>query len=237
MPHLTLHIVEWELYPRRILIYLHEKGLLKSKHIAIVDQAPWLGTPLMRPVPSLELSRGRSIGPSVAIIEYFEDICDNPQEEWQKELAAMAKPSMRGTNLLKRAEMRGVYAIIEEASVLFNFASLRGSRRHAPVNPTNSAVANMALGLSKRSLSGIQDYYSKRFRDNFDDHDYGRDINIADIALFSLVEYAKELYGQNLVAGLLNLKRFYMAFDQRESAKRPHGFYPDDIVAQARDWN
>ncbi|KAI1459504.1 hypothetical protein F4805DRAFT_473041 [Annulohypoxylon moriforme] len=191
----------------------------------------------MRPVPSLELPHGKYIGQAAAIMEYFEDICDNPQEQWQKEIAALAKYTMRGHDSLERVEIRGILSLIEEASVLFSFAALRGTKRHRAGDPLNCTIAQMMLKSTKKSLEGIQGYYFKRFKENFDDHDYGGDINIADIALFALLEFAQEFHGQNLVPDLLSLKGFYTAFSARKSAQRPQGFYPADIMLFAHDWS
>src|SRR6478752_7223572 len=100
---LELFSLSWGMYPRRVLIYLAEKNLLKSPLIKVTEvtvspnsnslTAP--GKP-KGTAPILRLPHGKFIKQSIAILEYFEDICDHPQQPWQIELAKGAGGSMLG---------------------------------------------------------------------------------------------------------------------------------------------
>ncbi|CZR67309.1 uncharacterized protein PAC_17208 [Phialocephala subalpina] len=71
----------WGVYPRRVLIYLAEKGLLGSTGIKITPGTTTV-TSMTAPgkppgsVPFLSFGDGRYIKQSVTILEYFEDVCD-----------------------------------------------------------------------------------------------------------------------------------------------------------------
>ncbi|KAI1406914.1 hypothetical protein F5Y13DRAFT_176107 [Hypoxylon sp. FL1857] len=186
-------------------------------------------------VPILSLPDGTFIKQSVAILDYFEDICDNPQEQWQKDLAAAAKSSMRGGNTRERATTREILALADEASSLFGFACHKGSKLFVTLEPVSPAAAGFAMAWAKRNLKLLEDYYEGRFKEDTSD---GEKVTIADCVLFSLLQFAKELYTQDLLADpeLPNLKRFYSVFRERESARIPQDFYPREIKELACVW-
>ena len=133
---LELYVLPWGLYPRRVLLYLTPKNLLSSPLIEITPVAP-LPTGMTAPgkppgsVPILRLPDGTFIKQSLAIIEFFEDVCENPNpaKEWQIELARSAnrESSMRGRTAAEKARTREVLGLVDEASSQFSFACHKGT--------------------------------------------------------------------------------------------------------------
>ncbi|OTA64207.1 hypothetical protein K449DRAFT_394022 [Hypoxylon sp. EC38] len=243
MAYLELFVLTWGIFPRRVLIYLHEKGLINSPHIKVTPVTISPTGEMLAPgkpkgtVPVLSLPDGTFIKQSIAILEYFEDICDNPQEEWQKDLAAAAamKSSMRGSSARERAITRDILALTDEASSLFGFACHKGTKLFATHEPVNPSAASLAMVWVKKNLRLLEAYYEGRFEG---DDPNGENITIADCVLFSLLQFAKELYTKDLVADaeLPNLKRFYNVFKERESARIPDDFYPREYKEGACIW-
>ncbi|KAI1807018.1 hypothetical protein F4811DRAFT_507864 [Daldinia bambusicola] len=242
MAHLELFVLTWGVYPRRVLIYLHEKGLLNSPHIKVtpVTISPTVETVAPRKpkgtVPILALPDGSFIKQSVAILDYFEDICDNPQEEWQEDIATTAKASMRGADARKRATTREILALSDEAGSMFGFACHKGSKVFQSMEPANPVAASLAIGFVKRNMKLLEPYYEGRFREGSSTD--AEKVTIADCVLFSLLQFSKELYRVDLLADpeLINLKRFCGAFKERDSAKIPDDFYPQDLKELASVW-
>ncbi|KAI0384104.1 hypothetical protein F5Y04DRAFT_248988 [Hypomontagnella monticulosa] len=234
MAYLELFVLPWGIYPRRVLIYLHEKGLINSPHIKItpVDISPTLemtapGKP-KGTVPILAQPDGTFIKQSIAILEYFEDVCDNPQEDWQKELVASAKPSMRGKNARERATMRDILGLTEEASTMFGFGCHKGSKLFITIEPSAPAGAKLAMGCAKRNLKIVETYFEGRFEGA---DASAENITIADCVLASLLQFSGELYGLKFLEDpeLPNLQRFWNIFKERESTKIPDDFYPQSF--------
>ncbi|KAI2622505.1 hypothetical protein GGR54DRAFT_66276 [Hypoxylon sp. NC1633] len=242
MAPLELFVLNWGTYPRRVLIYLNEKGLLHSPLIKITESTYSPTAGMVAPgkptgtVPILALPDGTFIKQSVAILEYLEEICQNPQEEWQKELAASAKPiSMLGHSTWERAAIREILALVDEAASFFGFACRKGSKLFVSRELMSRATSDMAMGWTKRCLKLVEPYYEGRFAGGGGS---GGNVTITDCALFSLLQFSRELYGRNLPeeADLPNLKRFYEVFKERESARITDDFYPREIKEVACIW-
>lgn len=224
-----------------MLIYLHEKGLFDSPHIKVTPVTISPNGEMIAPgkpkgtVPVLALPDGTFIKQSLAILDYLEDICDNPQEEWQKDLTARAKPSMRGGSSRERATTREIIALADEAASLFGFACHKGTKLFATREPADPSAARFAMAWVKKNLKLLEAYYEGRFEG--DDSD-GDEVTVADCVLFSLLQFAKELYAQDLVADaeFLNLRRFYNVFKEKESARIPEDFYPREFKELACVW-
>ncbi|KAI5864802.1 hypothetical protein GGS23DRAFT_561866 [Durotheca rogersii] len=248
MAYLELFALTWSLYPRRVLIYLHEKGLLPSPHIKVTPVTNVFGTRKMvapgKPpgtVPILVLPDGSLIKQSIAILEYFEELCDNPQEDWQKEIAATAKrSSMMGRDARARATTREVLQLADEATSFFTFACRTGTKLAERMGPTNAVAARMTMEYVWQAMRLLEAYYEgadARVAGS-DSDETATAITIADCVLFSLLQFSKGLYGRDIVAEieLPNLRKFYDAFSQRESAKIPADFYPRELTEVAQVW-
>lgn len=233
---LELFVLPWGVYPRRILLYLSEKGILSSPLIKITPVTitqQGMSTPEGKPpgtVPMLKLPDGTFIKQSVAILEYFEDICADPQNDWQKELAKGAKSSMRGETPEQKARIRDMLCLSDEACSQFGFACHKGTALFTVMETTNALAAKLSLEYCKKNLRLLSDYYEG---DSLED---GRQATIADCVLYSMLHFAKDLYGLHLVDDLPNLQRFYGAFEKRESAQVKEDHFPRDVKALACQW-
>lgn len=234
---LELFVLPWGVYPRRVLLYLSEKGILSSPLIKITPVTitrQGMSTPDGKPpgtVPMLKLPDGTFIKESVAILEYFEDICAEPQNDWQKELAnGAAKFSMRGEAPEQKARIRDMLGLSGEACNYFGFACHKGTALFAMSETTNAHAAKLSLKYCKKTLKHLSEYYEG---DNLED---GRQVTIADCVLYSMLHFAKDLYGLHLVDDLPNLQRFYGAFEKRESAQVKEDHFPQEMKELACQW-
>ncbi|UPL04101.1 hypothetical protein LCI18_015035 [Fusarium solani-melongenae] len=234
---LELFVLPWGVYPRRVLLYLSEKGILSSPLIKITPVTitrQGMSTPDGKPpgtVPMLKLPDGTFIKESVAILEYFEDICADPQSDWQKELAKSAvKSSMRGETPEQRARIRDMLFLSGEACNYFGFACHKGTALFALSEATNAHAAKLSLEYCKKTLTHLSEYYEG---DNLEDD---RQVTIADCVLYSMLHFAKDLYGLHLVDDLPNLQRFYGAFGKRESAQVKEDHFPQEVKELACQW-
>ncbi|VTT68326.1 unnamed protein product [Fusarium fujikuroi] len=200
---LELFSLSWGMYPRRVLIYLAEKSLLKSPLIKITEvtvspnsnslTAP--GKP-KGTAPILRLPDGVFIKQSIAILEYFEDICDNPQQPWQVELAKDAGGSMLGRTAEEKARVREVLGLADEITSQFGFACHKGTALFDMLEETHPVTAKLALEYCTKNLKLLEKYYEGDTRFNGGD---GR-VTIADCVLYSTLHFAKDLYSLDLLA-------------------------------------
>ncbi|OBT62680.1 hypothetical protein VE03_07525 [Pseudogymnoascus sp. 23342-1-I1] len=234
---LELYVLEFGVYPRRVVIYLGEKGLLDSGMIKITPVDMQTGAP-GKPegsTPILRLPDGSFINQSIAILEYFEDICDNPREEWQKKLASYSKqPSMRGDSAEDRARMRSILGLADEAVAHYCFACHKGSRLFETLEPSSPDGAKMAMEWTKKNLKLIEKYYDGDVR--FETG--GGSSTTGDCVLFSLLQFSNNLYSCDLLEDpqLPALKRFYDSFKGRKSAAVSGDLYPSQLTQLASQW-
>ncbi|CAM1506227.1 Fc.00g058680.m01.CDS01 [Cosmosporella sp. VM-42] len=239
---LELFVLPWGVYPRRILLYLAEKGLDSSPLIKITPVTitrEGISTPDGKPpgtVPILKLPDGSFIKQSVAIIDYFEDICDrpDPKQAWQVKLANSAgTKTMRGDTAEERAWIRDMVCLADEANSQFGFACHKGSVLFVPMETTNALTAKLALEYCKKNLKLLDKYYvgDELLKG-------GREVNIADCVLYSLLYFAKDLYSLDLLDDpeLSDLQRFYETFGKRESARVEKDHFPEDVKTLACQW-
>lgn len=118
---LELFVLSWGIYPRRVLIYLAERGLLNSLHLKItpVILSGATMTASGKPpgtLPILSLGNGHFIKQSIAVLEYFEDICDaakisNSTDTTRAKLGLEGGPSMRGDTPDEKARTRQILGL------------------------------------------------------------------------------------------------------------------------------
>lgn len=196
------------------------------------------GKAVGRTVPILRLPDGSSIKQSVAILEYLEDICDNPdpRQPWQAELAKTTHSgSMRGETAEERARIRDMLALADEATSQFGFACHKGNSLFLTLEETHALTAKMALESCRKNLKLLEDYYQGDAR--FEEGGSGK-AHMADCVLASTLHFAKDLYCVDLMADpeLPNLRRFYEAFSKRESVRVPADHFPEHIKALTSQW-
>ncbi|KAL8341811.1 hypothetical protein RB601_005344 [Gaeumannomyces tritici] len=244
---LELFVFPWGVYPRRVLLYLAEKGLAGHPHIKItqVDVANQMSAPGKPPgsVPVLRLPDGTFVKQSVAILEYLEDVCDapDPSQPWQADLAAAAAAaattatgSMRGGDAAaRRARAREILALADEANSHFGLAAHKGARVFVGAEETDPKAARLAMEYCRKAMGLLEPYYADDELPLLERG--GRGVTIADCVVFSLISFARGLYDVDLCSGpageeLPSLRRFAEWFGKRESARLPEGeFYPAPI--------
>lgn len=242
MSQLELFVLTWGVYPRRILLYLSEKGLSASPFIKITPvtmSSAGLVAPGKPPgsVPILKLPDGTFIKQSVAILEYLEDICDKPDPEqpWQLDLANSVtnKLSMRGATSEDKARMREILSLADEATSQFGFACHKGTALFVPLERTSALTANLVLEYCKKNLKLLEDQFADDFR-----LERGGRVTIAHCVLYSLLQFAAELYDMDLLSApeLPVLRRFYETYQERDATRHGKMDYPEEISTLARQW-
>lgn len=241
-PQLELFVLPWGVYPRRILLYLALKGLdsseaLKITPVTVVNTGMHAPGKPAGTVPILKLPDGTFIKQSVAILDYLEDVCDRPDEtkDWQVKLskAAAGNSSMRGSTPEERARIREMLGLADEATSHFGFACHKGTALFVPLEPTHAFTAKLVLDNCRKTLKLLEGYYDEESSRKGDGS-----FSIADCVLFSLLQFAKELYGKDLTIEpeLQAIRRFYTSFEARLDNNTKVPFYPEQIKALAQQW-
>jgi glutathione S-transferase len=242
-PQLELYVLPWGMYPRRVLLYLSEKGIDTSTAIKITPVS-FTSTSMEAPgkppgsVPILRLPDGIFIKQSIAILEYLEDLCDNPDpaQDWQIQLAknASRKTSMRGETPEEKARTREILALADEASSRFGFACHKGTALFVSIEQTNALTAKLALEYCKKSLKLIEVNYFAEDSRRWD----GDQLTIAHCVLYSVLQSSRDLYDIDLLSEpeLPALRRFYEFFKKRDRASIGESQYPKEIKTFACQW-
>jgi len=240
---LELYVLPWGIYPRRVLLYLTERGLLSSPIIKITP-VTITNTGMIAPgkppgsVPILRLPDGTFIKQSIAIIEFFEDVCDDPDpaQDWQIELAKSANPesNMRGNTPEQRAKTRETLGLVDEASSQFCFAAHKGTALFVPLEETNALAANLALEYCRKTLRLVEENYATELSRSMD----GGHISIADCVLGSLLQFSEGVYGVDLLSGpeLPLLRRLRGMLQTRSFTGLEEPRCPEDIKNLASQW-
>lgn len=205
----------WGLYPRRVAIYLAEKGTIEVERI---DMEPHLieGWPptflrALNPagtLPVLDAGEGVVIRQSLAILEYLEE--------------RFPSPNLTGETAAARAATRELVAVFDEATTLFGIWSHKGSRLFA-TRETPSAEA---------AAAGAEKYKTKlRLAEAMISSGpflTGDAVTIADCVAMALLQFVREFYGVPIPAGCPKLAAWYERFLLRPSV--PHHAYPSDLL-------
>lgn len=236
---LDLYALRFGPYPRRVLIYIAEKGLVNSNMINVgyVDP-PNFDAPGKPPgtTPSLRLPDGSLIGQSVSILECFEDICDAPSSDWEKQLASFSKQkTMRGLTAFDRTQTRCAMSLIEEAQVYFSNACHKGTALYAAQGKTpNEEAASYSMEMCRKAPSLVDGYYKhKKQLVGMAD----APSTLADCMLFALLQFARNFYGVGLLTkDMENLNMFFERFGKRDSVAVPDDLYPPELVELGNKW-
>lgn len=240
---LELYVLSWGLYPRRVLLYLTEKGLLSSPLLKITEVTPaytGMTAPGKPPgsVPILRLPDGTFIRQSLAIIEFFEDVCDSPdpEKDWQIELSKTAnrETNMRGSTAEEKARTREILALVDEASTHFCFAGHKGTALFVPLETTNALTAELAMEFCKKTLRLVEENYVTESRLSIDN---GR-VSIADCVFYSLLQFSGGVYGVDLLSApeLPTLQRLREMLRARRWIGLEEPQCPEQIKSLASQW-
>lgn len=217
-----LYVLRGSLFPRRITIYLEEKGISADFDVipVSISQAgvlePIPGTSA-RTVPLLDIGSGRFITQSIAILEYIED--NYPQS-----------PYMRGKTPETAARVRELMDIAVEACTVFSMYVHQSSKLFEGLEPQSWEAARLLLGrldVLLNQLEGMADHKGPFLSD-----ESGQPM-LVDCVMLSTLQFAQSVYDVDLTKRHPRLKTFLEAFQKRKSSRLQEGF-PEEITKVAR---
>ncbi|MDB5578547.1 MAG: Glutathione S-transferase, N-terminal domain [Bradyrhizobium sp.] len=200
---MKLHQMRRGTNPRRVIIYLAEKGIDVPR--VEVDgaarehkTAAFLAMNPAGKVPVLELDDGRAISESAAIVEFLEEL--HPA------------PPMIGANPVQRARVRAVERIASDLIARTQIWLMHANVHFAARVQQDPAVAAAVKPLVDDLLDLIEAHIG--------DEPFvaGHRVTIADCTLFALFQTCRELIDVPLGAGRPRLDAWYARFAERPSA-------------------
>jgi glutathione S-transferase len=215
---MKLYELTWGVYPRRVIIYLAEKGISDLERIPL----DFLRGENRRPehlarnpagtVPVLEISSGVFIRQSTAILEYLEEI--------------YPRPNMIGETPEARAFTRDLMSLINESTQFFGAFVTHANPLFAGKVEQKRDAAGAAWNFLEQRMTALdQVVRSNEFLNGF----YP---TIADCSLASLVGFARDFYGVELPPECTHIRQWYARFSTRPSVRPPE--YPRELLALAR---
>jgi glutathione S-transferase len=206
---MQLYYFPWGIYPRRVLIYLKEKGanieLTEIDMVAGDNRAAWfLAVNPAGTVPVLRTDSGMLVRETAAIIEYLEEV--------------LPGVDLIGTTPESRARTRDLAGLVQVAYAFGNtyVAQLSPLLQHRVTCSPGAAAA--MLEEHERQLMSLEAQAG-------DGAFMGGDTpSIADISFFASAQYFDLFYQYTLPERFSNLRTIYERFSQRPSAVAP--IYP-----------
>lgn len=216
---MKLYELDWALYPRRIGIYLAEKGITGIERIAFdaLDHktaSRMAGLGPAGTVPALETEDGTRIGSSIAILEYLEE--------------RFPSPDMIGGSPQARARTREFVSVIDEAANQFGVWCHKASPMFAGREEQSLEAATFAANAYHGRLR-LLDTMMQETEGPFL---AGSQVTIADCITMATLEFAENFYGVPFPAHYEVLRAWYVAFRSRPSATMPS--YPPPLLKLAR---
>lgn len=208
---MKLYQFSWGIYPRRILVYLKEKGVsdieLVTLDVVAGDQRQpeFLKKNPAGTVPVLETDDGRFIGQSCSILQYLEE--------------CLPGPDMSGADAADRARTRDQLLLVNDAYNFAGICTFHASPLFVQRREQSSDVARAMRFEYARVLDSLEAVAG--------DGDYmgGDRPNLADVAFFASEQFMRNLYRLRLPAPCRRLSAIYDRFRERPSAAPPT--YPD----------
>ena len=211
---MKLYEFEWGIYPRRVLVYLAEKGITdldrtpvdlmrgENRRPAFLKLNP-AGT-----VPVLDVRPGGIIRQSTSIIEYLEEIHPSP--------------GMIGDTPEARAATRDLMYMINECYIYLTHYFGHSSPAFASSIDQKADAATAYYAQYLQMIGQIEQVIS--------DNEFlrGDQPTIADCMLFASAQFAHQLYGEPLPQDHPKLTKFYSRFEQRPRATVPE--YPEMML-------
>jgi glutathione S-transferase len=205
-------------HPRRVIIYLAEKGIRDIERIPLDffrgenRQAEHLARNPAGTVPVLEISQGVFIRQSTAILEYLEEV--------------YPRPNMIGATPEDRAFTRDLMSLINESTQFFGSYVTHASPLFAAMIEQKRDAANAAWEFYRQRVTALDRMV------NGDEFLNAVGPTIADCALASLVGFAKDFYDVAIPPDCGHIIDWYARFSVRPSAAPPE--YPPELLAVAR---
>jgi glutathione S-transferase len=207
-----LYELSWSIYPRRVGIYLTEKGMDTHEAIERIEAAlpqdmsqrilasvTHAGT-----VPALDTGDGLTIGSSLAIMEYLED--------------RFPTPTMLGDTATERARTREFTFVADEAAVHMGVWVHNASRLFTGREPQNADVAQAGMKAYHAKLRLIETMASERNGAFLT----GDKVTIADCVTYSMLQTGKEFFGAPIPKDCAFLIAWYDRFSKRPSGAVPN---------------
>ncbi|CAH0055620.1 unnamed protein product [Clonostachys solani] len=239
-----LYVYPWMPFPRRVTIYLREKGIGPSLVTVVPVSDPQLGdeAPKSFPprpagsLPILAIPDSKSPGSgsytyvrqSIAIMNYLDELCDAGEQGFPK-----SQYLMRGKDGLSRARVTGLMCLADELTISWN-----------PVRTFGTGAGTMALPEASKEMIRWLHRTLATIETSFEDRDFSglreggqQGPSMAEIILYQFLEFTKDCYGKDMTKGprkveldvygrketpteYPKLSEFYDAFKTRKSAVR-----------------
>ena len=208
---MKLYEFEWGIYPRRVLVYLAEKGITDLDRVSVDlmngenRQLAFLELNPAGKVPVLDVRSEGVIRQSTSIIEYLEE--------------KYPSPDMIGDTPEARAATRDLIYMINECYIYLTHYFGHSSPAFAS---SIDQKADAATAFHEQYLQVIG-----QIEQVISDGEFlcGDQPTIADCMLFASAQFANQLYGEPLPRDHPKLSKFYSRFEQRPSAAVPA--YPE----------
>lgn len=210
--------LDWGLYPRRVSIYLEEKGITDIERIAFDALDAWPPPELgqLNPagtVPILQTEDGTLIRSSIAILEYLEE--------------QFPIPDMLGATGEERARTRELVSIIDEATSHFVVWCREASPLFAVRKEQSYETATNAANAYYGRLQ-LLDTIAQETEGSFLS---GSQATIADCIAMATLQFAEHFYGVPVPENCQKLSAWYAYFASRTNGRIPN--YPEPLRALA----
>lgn len=211
---MKLYQFAWGIYPRRIHIYLKEKGITGIEMIELdvinaENRKPgYLAKNPTGTIPTLETSDGTTICQSTSIMQYLEE--------------RYPDPDMSGPTPEARAYTSALLFMINEAYNFAGICTFYGSPLFEQRRKPSNEIARAMRAEHDRVLEALETMAGD------DDYLGGSTPSIADVTLFASEQFMRDLYKLRLPASCKKLEAIYNRFLQRPSAEAAP--FPEFIV-------
>lgn len=234
-----LYAYPWMPYPRRPIIFLREKKIPQSLVRVVRVSVDQDGNQIVdssfppRPAGSLPIlaipyaddkEKWTHIRQSMAVINFLEDLCETKQYGFSSPTGPLMP-----NDALARARETEILTLAEELLTGWNSVRMFGTGAGTMSFPEG---AKEMLRWERRALLNVERYLAERAQPLQKE----RPATIAEIVLYQFLEFTKDCYGVDMTIGsgklvqdpygkevqekFPTLRAFYLAFAERESAKR-----------------
>ena len=141
-----------------------------------------------------------------------------------------------------RSKVKEMLGLIENVAIAVEYSPVFGCKVFAPVveNQQSASGVRFLLKLVHKNLDRIEEYAAPIKDDSqpwlVEVDENTRRVSMADTSLFGILQYAKYMFGWDLVASHPRLQKFFDAFEMRKSAEVPEGCWPDQLTALTKQW-